>query len=304
MVDHVDNPRQVISTIDPADALVDIVCNNPDIHDIVAGSRTHALFSTTSADYRQTDSMQLSQSRFTAASTAFVTTLAFMLTIACGAVNASESVLLKPFQSEYAVNYSGFRAARTVSLERDGEEYILRSTTRLKGAARLTGYGPIYEVSRFTLHHGVIQPSLYSIGEDKANPKRDIRIEFDWASGASSGYAKGEDRSFALETDMQDPLSFELMARLMLAQGKLDFVLKVHEGHRVRSYHFIEQEEETLNVASRAISATRYFIDRNSSRELYYWFSNNPEQIPLQIRQRHGQKTKGTVTLTKSTLLD
>jgi len=248
--------------------------------------------------------MQLSQSRFAAASTAVAATLAFLLTIFCGTVNASESLLLKTFQSEYAVNYSGFRAARTVSLEKDGEEYILRSTTRLKGAARLTGYGPIYEVSRFTLEDGVIRPSLYSIGEDKPNPKRDIRIEFDWASGASSGYAKGEDRSFALESDMQDPLSFELMARLMLAQGERDFVLKVHEGHRVRSYRFIEQEEETLNVASRAISATRYFIDRNSSRELHYWFSNNPEQIPLQVRQRHGQKTKGTVTLTKSTLLE
>ena len=236
--------------------------------------------------------------------TSFMAALALLLTLFHGSVEASESVLLEPFQSEYAVDYSGFRAARTISLEKDGEEYILRSTTRLKGAARLTGYGPIYEVSRFTLQDGVIRPSLYSIGEDKPNPKRDIRIEFDWASGMSGGYAKGEERSFALETDMQDPLSFELMARLLLAEGNRDFVLKGHEGHRIRSYHFIKQEEETLNVASRAIPATRYFIDRNSSRELYYWFSNNPKQIPIQIRQRHGQKTKGTVTLTKSTLLE
>ncbi len=236
--------------------------------------------------------------------TSFMAALALLLTLFHGSVEASESVLLEPFQSEYAVDYSGFRAARTISLEKDGDEYILRSTTRLKGAARLTGYGPIYEVSRFTLQDGVIRPSLYSIGEDKPNPKRDIRIEFDWDLGTSSGYAKGEERSFALEPNMQDPLSFDLMARLLLSEGKRDFVLKVHEGHRVRSYHFIEQEEETIKVASRTIPATRYLIDRNSSRELYYWFSNNPKQIPLQIRQQHEQKTKGTVTLTKSTLLD
>ena len=234
----------------------------------------------------------------------FVTALALLLTCFYEPVNASESVLLEPFHSEFAVDYSGFRAARTVSLENDGEEYILRSTTRLKGAARLTGYGPIYEVSQFTLQDGVIRPSLYSIGEDKPNPKRDIRVEFEWDLGTSSGYAKGEERSFALEPNMQDPLSFELMARLLLSEGDRDFVLKVHEGHRVRSYHFIEQEEEALSVASRTISTTRYFIDRNSSRELYYWFSNNPKQIPLQIRQQHEQKTKGTITLTKSTLLD
>ena len=74
--------------------------------------------------------------------TSFMAALALLLTLFHGSVEASESVLLEPFQSEYAVDYSGFRAARTISLEKDGEEYILRSTTRLKGAARLTGYGP------------------------------------------------------------------------------------------------------------------------------------------------------------------
>ena len=211
--------------------------------------------------------------------------------------------VLEPFQSDYAVDYSGFRARRTVSLERIGHEYILRSTTRLKGIARLSGYGPVYEISRFTLHDGVIRPTLYSIGEKEENLKRDIRIEFDWESGLSRGYAKGETRSFPLEPGMQDPLSFELMGRLLLSEGIRDFTLDVHEGHRIRTYQFIEEEEETLNIASKAIPSTRFFIDRNSSRELYYWFADDSYYLPLQIRQLHGQKTKGTVSLTRSTLL-
>ena len=55
MVDHVDNSCQIVSTINPADALVNIVCNNPNIHDFVYGLTTQALFRTTSANYRQTD---------------------------------------------------------------------------------------------------------------------------------------------------------------------------------------------------------------------------------------------------------
>ena len=219
-------------------------------------------------------------------------------------VGSASNLIFEPFRSEYAVDYSGFRADRKVSLEKVGEEYILRSTTRLKGVARLSGYGPVYEVSRFTLHNGMIRPTLYSIGEDKENSKRDIRIEFDWVSGLSEGFAKGNVQSFPLAAGMQDPLSFELMGRLQLAEGKRDFVLHVHEGHRVRDYRFIEEEEETLNIASRAISSTRFFIDRNSSRELYYWFADDLGYLPLQIRQLHGQKTKGTVTLTGSSLLD
>ena len=159
--------------------------------------------------------------------------LSLLLGLFPGAANAS-TLVLEPFQSEYAVDYSGFRASRKVSLEKVGEEYILRSTTRLKGIARLSGYGPVYEVSRFTLHNGMIRPTLYSIGEDKENPKRDIRIEFDWALGLSEGFAKGEAQSFPLTVGTQDPLTFELMGRLLLAEGKRDFVLHVHEGHRVR----------------------------------------------------------------------
>ncbi len=217
--------------------------------------------------------------------------------------DAAASAILEPFRTEYAVDYSGFRASRTVSLEKTGHEYILRSTTRLKGLARLSGYGPVYEISRFTLQDGVVRPILYSIGEKKENPKRDIRIEFDWDSGISQGYAKGEKRSFPLEPNMQDPLSFELAGRLMLNDGTRDFALTVHEGHRVRTYRFVEEEDETLNIASKAISSTRFFIDRNSSRELFYWFADELHYLTLQIRQIHGQKTQGTVSLTKSTLL-
>ena len=229
--------------------------------------------------------------------------LSLLLGLFPGAANAS-TLVLEPFQSEYAVDYSGFRASRKVSLEKVGEEYILRSTTRLKGIARLSGYGPVYEVSRFTLQNGMIRPTLYSIGEDKENPKRDIRIEFDWSLGLSEGFAKGEAQSFPLAVGTQDPLTFELMGRLLLAEGKRDFALHVHEGHRVRDYRFIEEGEETLNIASRAISSTRFFIDRNSSRKLYYWFADDSAHLPLQIRQLLGQKTKGTVTLTRSTLLN
>ncbi|HCK76857.1 MAG TPA: hypothetical protein DHW07_06900 [Gammaproteobacteria bacterium] len=250
--------------------------------------------------------MQLASLRFLHAISSFPAlgvALVLLLGLFPGSPSAS-NLILEPFQSEYGVDYSGFQASRKVSLEKVGEEYILRSTTRLKGIARLSGYGPVYEVSRFVMYNGMIRPTLYSIGEDKKNPKRDIRIKFDWVSGISKGFAKGEARSFPLSPGMQDPLSFELMGRLLLAEGKRDFVLQVHEGHRVRDYRFIEEEEETLNIASRALSSTRFFIDRNSSRELYYWFADDAGYLPLQIRQLHEQKTKGTVVLTRSTLLD
>ena len=90
----------------------------------------------------------------------------------------------------------------------------------------------------------------------------------------------------------------------MLVSGERNFALKVHEGHRVREYTFIPKGEEHVNVASRAEEVNKYFIDRNSSRELYYWFDPDYLFLPLKITQVHGQKTKGTVSLRSSSLLD
>lgn len=216
----------------------------------------------------------------------------------------SRSEVLAPFSSEYAVDYSGFNAVRSVTLRSESDEYILRSVLTLKGVARLSGYGPVYEESRFRVVDGIIQPLLYTIGEKKKNPDRDIRIEFDWDSSVSRGYAKGEAQEFELEAGFQDPLTFEIMARMLLASGERNFALKVHEGHRVREYTFIPKGEEHVNVASRAEEVDKYFIDRNSSRELYYWFDPDYLFLPLKITQVHGQKTKGTVSLRSSSLLD
>ncbi|MHC8596922.1 DUF3108 domain-containing protein [Arenicellales bacterium IMCC55707] len=217
--------------------------------------------------------------------------------------SSTEIELLSPYRAEYAVDYSGFNAKRVITLETVGDEYVLNAVTTLKGVARLSGYGPVYEVSRFSIVDGVVRPYLYTISEKKPNPKRDIKIEFDWETGMSSGFAKGESQSFPIFLGIQDPLSFELMARLNLIKGNRDFAIQVNEGHRIREYRFIEKENQTLYPGDYAVSTSRFFIDRNSSRELYYWFSDENLYLPIQVQQVHGQKIKGTVNLEKSSLL-
>ena len=229
--------------------------------------------------------------------------IAALLALFCTSTVASSTVMT-PFESHYSVDYSGFRASRVVSLERTGSDYILRSTTTLKGLAQLSGFGPVYEVSRFEMHDGVIRPLLYTVGNDQNKHKRDIRIEFDWKTGLSRGFAKNKEQTFPLESGMQDPLTFELMARLEFTRGQRAPHYLVHEGHRIRDYVFVEQESETLKIAGQSVAATRFFIDRSSSRELYYWFASKPHFTAIQLRQEHNGKVKATVKLNHSTMLD
>jgi len=48
----------------------------------------------------------------------------------------------------------------------------------------------------------------------------------------------------------------------------------------------------------------RFFIDRSSSRELYYWFASKPHFTSIQLRQEHNGKVKATVILKHSTMLE
>jgi hypothetical protein len=228
---------------------------------------------------------------------------AALLALFCISTVASSTVIA-PFQSHYSVDYSGFGASRVVSLERAGTGYLLRSTTKLKGFARLSGFGPVYEVSRFEMHDGVIRPLLYTVGDGQKKQKRDIRIEFDWEAGLSRGFAKDTEQTFPLKAGIQDPLTFELMARLEFSRGQRAPHYLVHEGHRIRDYVFVEQEPETLEIAGQSVAATRFFIDRSSSRELYYWFASKPHFTAIQLRQEHNGKVKATVVLKHSTMLE
>ena len=81
--------------------------------------------------------------------------------------SSTEAGLFLPYRAEYAVDYSGFSAKRVITLETVGDEYVLNAITTLKGVARLSGYGPVYEVSRFSIVDGVVRPSLYTISEKK-----------------------------------------------------------------------------------------------------------------------------------------
>lgn len=197
----------------------------------------------------------------------------------------------------------GFPAVRVVSLVKNEDVYHLKSLTKLKGVASLLGFGPIHESSTFIYESGGIRPLLYLIGENKPDDSKDIRIEFDWEKKQSKSTAKGELFDFPISFGMQDPLTFELMARLNLEKGLKNFSFSVHEGSRVRNYSFIRENEESILIADKTIRGVRYFIDRQSSRQLFYWFSPKYLYLTLKIQQLHNDKIKGTVLLENSTVL-
>ena len=213
---------------------------------------------------------------------------------------ASSDNDIEPFSAEYAITRSGLNIERKVELTRSGQHYHLTASTRLKGLGSITGIGKLVEQSYFQLRSGRIRPELYTADDGTENSKRTIRIEFDWSSGTSQVHYRGTELSMPLTPDALDPLSFELMARIDLQQGVTEPLYTVHEGDQLRPYRFVLEQAETVMIGGRSVESLRYFIDRKSSRQLYYWMSPKFSYLVVKFKQMRKGKLKAEGVLTRS----
>ena len=209
---------------------------------------------------------------------------------------------IEPFSAEYAITRSGLNIERKVKLTRSGQHYHLTASTRLKGLGSLTGIGTLVEQSHFQLRSGRIQPDLYTADDGTEDSDRAIRIEFNWSSGTSHVHYRGTELTMPLTPNVLDPLSFELMARIDLQQGVTEPLYTVHEGDQLRPYRFVLEQAETVMIGGQSVQSLRYFIDRKSSRQLYYWMSPKLGYLVVKLKQMSNGKVKAEGVLTRSSL--
>ena len=209
---------------------------------------------------------------------------------------------IEPFSADYAITRSGLAVERKVELTRSGQHYLLTALTQLKGLGSLTGIGKVVEQSHFQLRSGRIQPILYTADDGSEDSHRAIRIEFDWPSGTSHVLYRGTQLTIPLTPNVLDPLSFELMARIDLQQGMTEPLYTVHEGDQIRPYRFVLEQAESVIILEQPVQSLRYFIDRKSSRQLYYWLSPKLGYLVVKFKQLHKGKVKTEGVLTRSAI--
>ena len=209
---------------------------------------------------------------------------------------------IEPFSADYAITRSGLNIERKVELTRSDQHYHLTASTRLKGLGSLTGIGTLVEQSHFQLRSGRIRPDMYSADNGTEDNNRAIRIDFDWSSGTSHVHFRGTELTMPLTPNVLDPLSFELMARIDLQQGVTEPLYTVHEGDQLRPYRFVLEQAETIMIGGKSVQSLRYFIDRKSSRQLYYWISPKLGYLVVKLKQMRKGKVKAEGVLTHSSL--
>jgi hypothetical protein len=216
-----------------------------------------------------------------------------------------DDAALQPFDSTYKLKGWGIlEIKRTVTLSRENNLYILRTTNKAAGLASLTGYGPVIEETKFTISSGQIRPLTYSNFDQSEISGLNDSIEFDWIGQVARSKRKGKTFTVPLEDGVLDPLTVELRVRLDLENGLQIATYRVHEVEEIRTYRVSRRPLETIRAAGLQVKSVHLVIDAGrKNRQLHYWLAPEFAYLPVQLKQFHNGKVEARAILTGSSLL-
>ena len=216
-----------------------------------------------------------------------------------------DDAALQPFDSTYKLKGWGIlEIKRTITLSRENNLYILRSTNKAAGLASLAGYGPVIEETKFTISSGQIRPLTYSNFDQSEISGLNDSIEFDWAGQVAQSKRKGKTFTVPLEDGVLDPLTVELRVRLDLENGLQVATYRVHEVEEIRTYRVSRLPLETIRAAGLQFKSVHLVIDAGrKNRQLHYWLAPELAHLPVQLKQFHNDKVEARAVLIESSLL-
>jgi len=232
-----------------------------------------------------------------------VVTLCLLPTLTHAATD--DNAALQPFDSTYELKGWGvLEIKRTVTLSRENNLFILRSTNKAAGLASLAGYGPVIEETKFMIFSGQIRPLTYSNVDQSGVSSLNDSIEFDWVGQVAHSQRKGKTFSVPLQDGVLDPLTVELRARLDLENGLQVKTYRVHEVDKIRTYLISRLPMVTIQVAGLQFKSVHLVIDTGrKNRQLHYWLAPELSHLPVQLKQFHNGKVEARATLIGSSLL-
>ncbi len=225
-------------------------------------------------------------------------TLAYAaLTGMTGAADAAGTgSALQPYQAQYHLHSSGFRAAEiTSTLRRDGTDYIFETRGKSRGLATLFVPRQAIEVSRFRVGEDGLIALSYRRDAGKDDPRDDTRAEFDWANGTVATVDKGRDATLDLTPGMIERHILPLAISLGLRRGAAPQSLTLVERDRVKSFAITEQGRDRIELEGVDYETLKFLQHRDESdRRTTIWFAPDLGFVPVkfEIHDKRGLRAR------------
>ncbi|HWP94112.1 MAG TPA: DUF3108 domain-containing protein [Gammaproteobacteria bacterium] len=209
------------------------------------------------------------------------------LALTLSALAQAETTPAEPplYSAVYTVSHAGIRAAEsTVTLRREGDEYVYESITRPAGFVAMFRSDEIVESSRFRMAGGQPVPLQYRYVHAGSDKNRNASIRFDPARHVAESDHRGERRILELPRPALDRMLMQVALTLDAAAGKQSFVYPILDRNEVKTYRFHRVARERLVVPAGTYETIR--LERLSDRpgkKTVFWLAPALDFVPVRM---------------------
>lgn len=180
---------------------------------------------------------------------------------------------LSPFVADYDVKYGPFSVGTSrTALSREGDGWVMETSTNASGFYRLFAGGTIRQHSEFELLEDGPRPASYRFDDGTRDTDHDVSLQFDWTANRVRGVA--EDRPVDIEAvaNLQDSASLQAFVAARLLAGREPGTVAMIEKDKVKYYRYTFLRRETLKTAIGDVETVVYRSARDGSdRETITW---------------------------------
>jgi hypothetical protein len=194
------------------------------------------------------------------------------------------SELPLPFTAQYSLYAEGLpigEGTRRLVHEKEGK-FRLESTSHTTGLTALFRNDSITENSVFIMKNGEIQALEYHYALDSSKRKKFEDIQFNWQNRKAT--YKDDERTaiLTLENGVFDKLLYQWILMQDLQQGKREFVYKIINKGKIKTYVLEFQGKETINTGLGEVEALKY-MRTSSNRNTVIWCAPSLHYLPIRV---------------------
>jgi len=199
---------------------------------------------------------------------------------------------LVPFVADYDVKYGRFSVGSSrTELSRDGDGWVMESTTHASGIYRIIAGGTLRQHSEFELLADGPRPMSYLFDDGTRDTDHDVSLQFDWQAGRVRGVAEDKRVDIATVAGLQDTASMQALVIERLRTGREPGMVAMIEKDKIKYYRYTFLRRETLATAVGELETVVYRSARDGSdRETITWHAPKLGYATVQAEQLTGGK--------------
>ncbi|HEV2614743.1 MAG TPA: DUF3108 domain-containing protein [Gammaproteobacteria bacterium] len=212
------------------------------------------------------------------------------------AMPAAAPFQFKNYAAHYTLRYDGIpfgKSTTTLLVNNPPSHYDLCIDNRTTLPFL---HGNVEECSDGTLTPTRVKPNRYDYFYHRGDTHEHIRIEFNWkkhiATITTMEPSKSSQWHIAIPENTQDKVSYQLLLRRGLAQGKTAFSFPIADGGKLKTYAF------HVDTAENQKNTVKIIRDPMPSKEkLTIWFRSDIDYIVSKVKQHKNIADIGTASL-------